>query len=150
MTNSKKVLILVILFILCFIINDVGFSQERRNPFQDWFPVIKVEPKVEERPEEKPIIFVEPEKTFDTSIYTVKGLIWGAYNSKAIINDEIYGIGDNLGEAKIAKISREGVTLIFNEKEYVITTKKTITIGVEESKEVKESKREERGVQDVF
>lgn len=118
--NFRQIFLLI--FMLSIFFTNSGFSEERRNPFKDWFPVIKIEPKEEE----VPVVFVEPEKTFDTSVYNVEGLIWSANKPKAIINNQIYNIGNKLGEAQITKIDRDGVTLIFDEKEYVITTNKPI------------------------
>jgi hypothetical protein len=124
--------LLVIVFVLNFIAinaifsqdNSGGISQERRNPFKDCFPVIKVEP---EKVEEQSIV-VEQKPSFDPSIYNVDGIIWGAYKPRVIINNQIYGIGDKLGEAEIKKISKEGVTLIFEEEEYAITTRQVINV----------------------
>ena len=128
--NIKKTIIYIVIVILNFISIGTGFSQERRNPFKDWFPVIKIEP---EKGNETSIEYIEPEKTFDASIYNIEGLIWGPYKPKAIINNQIYNIGDKLGEAEISKINKEGVALVFEDKEYVINTKKEVKI-----KEIKE------------
>ena len=141
MSNSKKILILASIFILNFIVIDTAFSLEKRNPFKDWFPAIKIietEPVVEEEfIEAEPIeIFFEPEETFDPSIYTVDGLIWGSYKPKAIIDNKIYDIGDKLGEAVVTKIEKEGVILFFDDKEYLITTEKTISAEKEEKQGV--------------
>lgn len=123
-SHYKKVSILGIIFILSFVFSESGFSEERRSPFKDWFPVIKIEPKENE----EPLVFVEPEKTFDVSIYEVQGLIWATNKPKAIINNEIYSIGDKLGGADITKIDKEGVILIFDDKEYTVTTKQKINV----------------------
>ncbi len=112
----------------CF---DIAFSEESRNPFKNWFPVIIIEEPINTTVVEEvaPVVFVEEEKTFDSSIYTVNGLVWGSYKPKAIINEKIYGIGDRLDEAEISKISKDGVTLIFDNCEYIVTTKQAITIN---------------------
>lgn len=122
--------IFILIFILSFIFASKGFPEEKRNPFKDWFPVIKIENKTEE----EPVVFVEPEKKFDTYIYNVEGLIWSTNKPKAIINGQLYGIGDKLDEAEITKIDKDGVVLIFDDKEYVITTKKPISIKSSEIK----------------
>lgn len=141
--NIVQILILASIFILNFIVIDTVFSLEKRNPFKDWFPVtvikvIETEPVVEEEfIEEEPIeIFFEPEETFNPSIYTVDGLIWGSYKPKAIIDNKIYDIGDKLGEAVVTKIEREGVVLFLDDKEYLITTEKTIGREKEEKQGV--------------
>lgn len=123
-SQYKKVFILGIVFIVFFVFTESGFSEERRSPFKNWFPVIKIETKENE----EPLAFVEPEKTFDVSVYEVQGLIWATNKPKAIINNEIYNVGDRLGPAEITKIDKEGVTLIFDDKEYVVTTKQKINV----------------------
>lgn len=132
----RKISLFVTIMVCSLIIAGKGFSQESRNPFKDWFPVIKVEPPPQPT-EERPIV-VEPERRyFDVAMYNVDGIIWGAYKPRAIINNEIYGVGDRLGEAEIKKISKEGVILTFKEEEYVIAPKKAI--------EVKKSEEEIEG-----
>jgi len=133
---------MIVIFMVSFLsIIDTAFSEERRNPFKNWFPVIKKEaPKPVA--EKKPVIFSEREKKkekerFNVSIYKVNGLIWGAYESKAIINDKIYGVGDKLERAEITKINKQGVTLIFEGDEHFITTKQAINI---------KASKEEQGV----
>lgn len=121
--NIKKTTIYITILILNFIVIGRGFSQEMRNPFKDWFPKIEIKPEANET-----IQYFEPEKIFDASIYNVEGIIWGSYKPKAIINNQIYNIGDKLGEAEIKKIDKEGVTLFFENKEYVINTKKKVKI----------------------
>ena len=144
MINFKTFFIFIIIFCLNLIIADIVSSQERKNPFKNWFPIIREE--INETVieiEEEPIIFfeeVEEKRYFNASMYRVDGLIWGVYKPRAIINDEIYGIGDKLGEAEITKINKEGITLIFDEDEYVITTKNTINI----------MEKENQGVDDEF
>ncbi len=128
---SRLINITIVVFVVSFLsIIDTAFSEERRNPFKNWFPVIKKEEPVVEN---KPVIIYEQEKKrekerFDVSIYKVNGLIWGAYESKAIINDKIYVVGDKLGRAEITKINKEGVTLILEGDEHFITTKQAINI----------------------
>ena len=131
--------------LVIFIFSEAGFSEEqRRNPFKDWFPVIKVESKEEVTIAEPVIIFEGSKETFNASIYNVDGLIWG-YKPKAIINNDIYGIGDKLGKAEIVRIDKDGVALVFNDEEYVISTEKAINIEGE-SQESHNEYEEERGV----
>jgi len=108
------------------------YCEEVRNPFQSCLPH-KVEQPVEEAPAEQPVI--EVKEIFDESLYKINGLIWGSYKPKAIINNEIYGVGDKLSEAEITKIDKNGVTLIFNDEEYVITPEKKIDFKIEEEKQ---------------
>lgn len=132
----RKYIFITIIFIFIFelIISNLAFSEELRNPFKDWFPVI-----IKEEPVlviEEMSIVIEDEPYFDLSQYTVEGLIWGISNPKAIINGNIYSLGDKLGDkfggAEIAKISKDGITLIFQDEEYVITTKPVLSIKSED------------------
>ncbi|MDD5291807.1 MAG: hypothetical protein PHY46_01305 [Candidatus Omnitrophica bacterium] len=66
---------------------------------------------------------------FDASMYKINGLLWGAQETKAIINNEIYNVGDKLGEAKITKIDKNGVTVIFNNKEYILNLERKMDTG---------------------
>lgn len=43
----------------------------------------------------------------------VQGLWWGGSQPRAIINDEVYGVGDTVGGAIIRAIGRAGVTIEF-------------------------------------
>ncbi|MFC1646214.1 hypothetical protein ACFL2Y_03445 [Candidatus Omnitrophota bacterium] len=128
MKSCKKLFILIIIFITNSFICDMVFPAERRNPFRDWFPRIKKgKPEINETMK-KPIISYVEEETFDPSIYNVEGLIWGAYKPKAIIRSKIYGLGDKLDETEIIRINKEGVTVLFDEEEYVIFPKQKINI----------------------
>ena len=42
---------------------------------------------------------------------TIQGLIWGGPKPKAIIDNEVYGVGDVVQGATITEIGREGITL---------------------------------------
>ena len=128
----RKHIYLTIIFIFIFelIVSSLAFSEQMRNPFKDWFPiVIKEEPLViiDELATD-----IEEEPYFDLSQHIVEGLIWGVGNPKAIIDGKIYNLGDRLGErfggAEIVKIAKDGVTLLFYEEEYIITTKPAISI----------------------
>jgi hypothetical protein len=121
---GKKILVLIVMLILEAILSIWAYSQEERDPFKECFPE-KIE-SVEE-------VLKEPEKVFDVSPYKLNGLLWGSGDPKAIINNEIYGVGDRLAEAEITKIDKYGVTLIFNNQEYTINPTKTISMVVEET-----------------
>jgi len=42
---------------------------------------------------------------------TVRGLLWGGPEPEAIINDEVYRVGETVGGAKILSIDRTGITI---------------------------------------
>ena len=95
---------------------------EARNPFKDWLP----EP-IKNADQGLENIFhdlIEEEveiPPFNVSLYAVQGIFWGSIEPKAIINNTIYHIGDELDGAIIKKIDKEGVTVEYYEEEYVIT-----------------------------
>lgn len=107
-------------------------AQEARNPLQPQFP--KKE-EVAEPTAEQPIVIKE-EKFFNVSQYALEGVVWGAYEARAIINGKIYAIGDIIGEAEIIKIGKEGVTVALEQKEYVIKTTNPTIVRKEEVGEV--------------
>ena len=131
MLNNRKIKsVFLLVFVAGIFLATYSFCEEDRSPFQDYFPS-KVEQPVEEAPAE-PV--VEYKETFDTSAYKINGLIWGTYKPKAIINGEIYGVGDMLDSAEITKIDKEGITLIFNNEEYVIAPERKIDFKIEGEK----------------
>ena len=48
----------------------------------------------------------------------VQGVIWGGSLSQAIINNKVVTIGDDIEGAKIIYIDRQGITVIFEGKQY--------------------------------
>jgi hypothetical protein len=50
----------------------------------------------------------------------VEGMIWGGKFSQAIINSNVYKIGDKIEGAQIQKIEPQGVTLLFDGSEVVL------------------------------
>jgi hypothetical protein len=90
------------------------------NPFQSALPEEQMQIRQEIQQEEEARAQVEPEETFDASGLNVTGLVWGEAAPKAIINESIYGIGDEINEAKIVKISKEGIAVNFKGREYLM------------------------------
>ena len=41
----------------------------------------------------------------------VKGIVWGNPQAQAIINDQVYGVDDMIGDAKILSINHQGITV---------------------------------------
>ena len=84
-------------------------AQGLRDPFQPLLTEQKVN-NVAVPQEEKPL-----------PNFTVQGVVWGGVFPQAIINDKIVKIGDMLGEAKILEIDKKGITVLFANKEYVLS-----------------------------
>lgn len=53
---------------------------------------------------------------------TVQGLIWGGAFPQAIINNKVVKVGDTIGEVKIIEISKEGVTVLFANREHKLSS----------------------------
>jgi hypothetical protein len=51
----------------------------------------------------------------------VQGLIWGGVFPQAIIDEKVVKKGDMVGEMRIVEIDKEGITVLFNNKEYVLS-----------------------------
>ncbi|MBM3248931.1 MAG: hypothetical protein FJZ10_05905 [Candidatus Omnitrophica bacterium] len=87
-----------------------------RDPF---IPVIKKEEAVSQQggPETGAIEVAPPE-------FDVKGMIWNTDSPQAIIDGKILRLGDEVKDAKIIEISKEGVKLLFRGR--VITAKPKI------------------------
>lgn len=138
MKSYKTILIVIFFIILNFFMCKIVYSDQMRNPFKDWFPVkIKEVPKATVIDDGPMITFEEEEEvSFDPSIYTVEGLIWGEHKPKAIIDDQIYTLGDRLDDAEIVKINKDGVTLIYDDQEYVVTTKQVINVNNSDAGEI--------------
>ena len=80
-----------------------------RDPFEPLVVEEKVAPAVvQEQPKELPN-------------FTVQGLVWGGVFPQAIINDQVVKKGDILGDVKIVEIGKEGVTVLFGNKEYILS-----------------------------
>jgi hypothetical protein len=71
--------------------------------------------------EEKVAPAVVQEQPKELPNFTVQGLVWGGVFPQAIINDQVVKKGDVLGDAKIVEIGKEGVTVLFGNKEYVLS-----------------------------
>jgi hypothetical protein len=71
--------------------------------------------------EEKVTSVVAPEPPKELPNFTVQGLVWGGVFPQAIINDQVVKKGDVLGDVKIVEIGKEGVTVLFGNKEYVLS-----------------------------
>jgi len=81
-----------------------------RDPLQSLFP--GGPKKLEVRPSQEPGRVTAPspgEGRLPT--LTIQGLIWGGPKPKAIIDNEVYGVGDIVQGATITEIGPEGITL---------------------------------------
>ncbi|MFA5062666.1 MAG: hypothetical protein WC578_01150 [Candidatus Omnitrophota bacterium] len=63
-----------------------------------------------------------PKETRPLPEMKVQGLLWGGAFPQAIINNKVVKTGDMIGEVKVAEISKEGVTVIFSNMEYKLSS----------------------------
>ena len=53
---------------------------------------------------------------------SVQGIVWGGPVPQAIINGKVFKLGDNINEAKITGINKEGVELFYGGREYLLSS----------------------------
>lgn len=93
-----------------------------KDPFQTYLPFKKIPKELPQVPE-MTITGTDKDK-FDYSSLDVTGIVWGTDKPKAIINDEVLGIGDAVEGAEILNISKEGILLKYKDKEYLVKREK--------------------------
>ncbi|MDD5568207.1 MAG: hypothetical protein PHY88_03275 [Candidatus Omnitrophica bacterium] len=91
-------------------------GQGLRDPFK---PLIT---KEKEEDTKKNIQKEVPKETRPLPEMKVQGLLWGGVFPQAIINNKVVKAGDMIGEVKVAEISKEGVTVIFSNMEYKLSS----------------------------
>lgn len=86
-------------------------STDQRDPFRmlivrdEKAGTVQVAPGVEEKPPQM----------------TVQGIMWGGAFPVAIINDELFRVGDTTKEgAKITSITKDGIEILYQEKNFEI------------------------------
>ena len=55
-------------------------------------------------------------------LLNVQGLIWGGALPQAIINDKVVKIGDSIEGARITNIAKDGVTVLFEGRQYNLSS----------------------------
>ncbi len=109
-------------------------AQQPRNPF--------FAPFKEEEPEKKfeaPKTQTEKELSSASSVpanlppLTVQGLIWGGAFPQAIINNIVVRKGDVIEKAKVTAIEKEGVTVVFADREYKLSSPSAFGLGQPEN-----------------
>lgn len=93
-----------------------------KDPFQTYLPFKKGPKELPQIPETT-IAGTDKDK-FDYSSLDVTGIVWGTDKPKAIINDEVLGIGDLVEGAEILNISKEGILLKYKDEEYFMKREK--------------------------
>ena len=92
-----------------------------RDPFQSFLPYDVSQrlaaPQPEPGPEEGG---PAKEDVLDLTQFNVAGLVWGIEQARAIINNQIVGVGDTIGEAQVLRIDRDGILFGYHEREFLL------------------------------
>lgn len=83
-------------------------AQQLRDPMKSLLPTI-VPPAAVLPVIQKPVAATPPPAPAPT--LHLQGLLWGNPTPKAIIDGEVYGVGDTIQDAKIVAIDHDGVTI---------------------------------------
>ncbi len=148
---KNKIYILVISFIVMTVQPGYGQNIESdddlsfldRNPFKSWLP--KVEEKIEKKLEEAKIESIGVKdhdmpvsKTIEEPAVpetqapeiVINGLVWNTDRPQAIINGEIFGVGDMVENSKIVNIHKDGVDVIVSNELFTIKIEQTLTQSI--------------------
>ena len=66
---------------------------------------------------------VEPEAEVRLPALRVDGMIWGSERPQAIIDGEVYDIGDVVKDAEIIGVDREGVAFFYKDRKFILRPK---------------------------
>lgn len=91
-----------------------------RDPLKPSLPVkekIEKLPEAEHIEEKEPIKETEPEKEIVIPTFTIIGIVWG-HNPRVIIDGEVHKIGDTVKGAKIIDITKQGIRMTYEGKEF--------------------------------
>lgn len=94
-----------------------GFTE--RDPLRPALPVRPKKEKPLEKAKETPKeTKKEPPKEIILPTFTITGIVWGKASPRAIIDNQVYKIGDTIKGAKILDITEKGIRMIYEEKEF--------------------------------
>jgi hypothetical protein len=60
---------------------------------------------------------------------TIEGIIWGGRFPQAIINNQVVKTGDTIEGVRIKAIAREGLSVVFNNRAYELSSPGKTTLG---------------------
>ena len=94
-------------------------SEDLRDPFQSSFEIERQMYKFEPEPEPEPKVQLKPLRTTLPGLQ-VQGMVWSTNKPQAIINDTLVRIGDTIAGAEILDIRKEGVYVLYEERQYIL------------------------------
>jgi len=150
---KNKILLLTIVIVISWIrigygedllSTDEGLDFLNKNPFKSWLP--KIEEKIEKVQEEaniekkeaeqqivvvrKPIEEAKPIEEVQAPKIKLSGLVWNTDRPQAIVNDQVFSIGDTVDSSKIIDIRKDGIDVIFSDKLFTIQIEQTLTLSI--------------------
>lgn len=96
-------------------------ASNSRDPFQDTSV-------------EKSAVKTDEQANLTPPELKIKGIIWGTNLPQAIINDQVVKIGDTVAGARIINIDKSGITVLFNNHKFNISSPATADIEAKEKK----------------
>ena len=104
----------IFIFMFLFFVFAYSFQVYPRDPFKSLLPKIEdieAAPDDANEAEDRPY----PVEHVEAPEITIQGILWGTDKPMAIINDNVYGVGDSLASvgATIHSIKRNSVFIMF-------------------------------------
>jgi type II secretory pathway component PulC len=92
------------------VLKEVNYSSEgSRDPLLSWLP----------KENEPAPVMVSPEEV-ELPPLALQGVQWGGEVQRAVINDQLYAVGDKVEGAEIIKIDEGGVILNYKGKQFTL------------------------------
>jgi len=116
--SMRKILILIVVFLLAqsttlFAKQLVYNSDRYRDPLKSWLPE-KIEKEALPR---KPIAIGV--KGAEVPDLVIQGMVWDTDMPQAIIDGNVYKVGDRFQDGKILEINKDGVKILYNNRIFV-------------------------------
>lgn len=102
-------------------------AYEFRDPFESYLPKEEVQALSEQDQELMDAEAEQQPKPLPP--LNIQGIIWKGKLKQAIINNRVVKIGDEIEEAKVVAIEREGITFIYDKREYKVNAPAYSTYG---------------------
>lgn len=96
-------------------------SSGLRDPFENWLPRPEPLPLAPEEPSAAPVAAVEaPKAQVAPPEIALEGIVAGGPRPQAVIQGKIVRVGDTISGARIAKITKEGIEVMFEGETFMI------------------------------
>ena len=92
-----------------------------RDPMKSLLPTEPVQPAALSVAQETEPKLPPPQAEPEAPVATLEGMVWGGRFPQAIINGEVYSVGDTIDGALITAIDRGGVTVETSDAKFVIS-----------------------------